>query len=209
LENLAIRNQYVFTREAPPRQKWSLTAAAFDKLLFCLDTDRDGASGKYLLLRRNLVRFFEGRAVAEAEEAADEVCNRLARKLDSGETIENIDQYAYGVARYHVLELRRAQAREQKMLSAIQQTDTFQFDEQDETELRLESLSHCLNELSYENRELILTYYRGGEGSEKIEVRRRLAEKLGIPPNALRCRAVRLRERLKFLMAKNLKKQTI
>jgi DNA-directed RNA polymerase specialized sigma24 family protein len=174
----ATQNQHA-TRKEKNGHKWSLTADAFDKLLFCLDsTDRESASEKYLLLRRNLVRFFEGRGLSSAEEAADEVCNRLARKLDAGECIENINQYAYGIARMMMLEIRKRQGH------------------------------RCLNDLSAENRELILAYYQG-DGRAKIENRQKLADKLGIPQNALRSRAVRLRERLKILISRNLKKQTI
>ncbi len=187
--------------------KWNLTATAFGKFLLCLDTNREKSGEKYLLLRRNLVRFFEGRGFSEAEEAADEVCNRLARKLDAGEEIENVNQYAYGVARYLVLELYKEQTRRQQALNKLPEDEFFPT-ERDETELRLECLNRCLCDLSAENRELILTYYQG-DGREKIENRRVLAEKLGIPQNALRNRAVRLRDKLKILVVRNLKKQTI
>jgi RNA polymerase sigma factor (sigma-70 family) len=205
----ATQNQHA-TRKEKNGHKWSLTADAFDKLLFCLDcTDRESASEKYLLLRRNLVRFFEGRGLSSAEEAADEVCNRLARKLDAGECIENINQYAYGIARMIMLEIRKRQGREQKALSELQpKNDFLPDDEESEVELRLECLNRCLNDLSAENRELILAYYQG-DGRAKIENRQKLADKLGIPQNALRSRAVRLRERLKILISRNLKKQTI
>jgi DNA-directed RNA polymerase specialized sigma24 family protein len=72
----------------------------------------------------------------------------------------------------------------------------------------MERLDLFLNELSAESREMILTYYQG-DGHKKIENRRALAEKLGIPQNALRSRAVRLREKLKKLIAGDLEKQTI
>jgi RNA polymerase sigma factor (sigma-70 family) len=197
------KNDFASRKEIEP--KWSLTAEAFDKLLFTLDADREQAGEKYLLLRRNLVRFFEGRAIAEAEEAADEVCNRLARKLEAGATIENINQYAYGVARMLALELYKEKAREQKALNELPKNEILTHDE---NELRLECLNRCLNDLPAENRELILTYYTG-DGGEKIKNRRALAAKLGIPQNALRNRVVRLRDKLKVIVARNLKKQTI
>ena len=202
---LKEKNQTTVTKKNLP--KWNLTARAFDKLLLCLDGKREQAGEKYLLLRRNLVRFFEGRRCAEAEEAADEVCNRLARKLDAGELIENISQYAYGVARLLILELYKRRNCEQKALRELPQEETeISQAGTDDTESRLESLHHCLNDLSAENRELILTYYKG-DGREKIKNRQALADKLGIPLTALRNRAVRLRDKLEMLLTKNLKGQ--
>ncbi len=188
--------------------KRGLTESGFDKLLLCLSCEREQSGEKYLLLRRNLVRFFEGRGFQTAEDAADEVCNRLMRKLDAGAAIENINQYAYGVARMLALELHKERAREQQALNEFQKNGIASHDEYDETELRLACLRHCLQDLPAESRELILTYYQG-DGREKIENRQRLAEKLGIPQNALRNRAVRLRGKLKNIISKNLKKQTI
>jgi DNA-directed RNA polymerase specialized sigma24 family protein len=49
--------------------------------------------------------------------------------------------------------------------------------------------------LSPENFRLIVQYYQQNEQS-RIEARRNLAAQLGIPPNALRIRAHRIRARL-------------
>jgi DNA-directed RNA polymerase specialized sigma24 family protein len=62
-------------------------------------------------------------------------------------------------------------------------------------ERRLECLERCLQDLSAEHRELIAAYYQG-ETSVKISNRKELAVRLGIPMNALRIRALRIRERL-------------
>ena len=62
-------------------------------------------------------------------------------------------------------------------------------------ETRIECLQRCLNELSPENRELIVQYYQGDKGA-KIENRRKLGQRLGLPINSLRMRALRLREKL-------------
>ncbi len=53
----------------------------------------------------------------------------------------------------------------------------------------------CLKDLPDENRQLILEYYQGEKG-DKIRNRKKLMERLGIPVNTLRMRALRLRERL-------------
>src|ERR1041384_5859496 len=87
------------------RQKWSLTKEAFDRLLLVLDGDSEAAGQKYNLLRRNLVRYFEGRGCQFAEDHADEAVNRVAKRLGEGEDIRDINGYAYGVARLLLLEI--------------------------------------------------------------------------------------------------------
>ena len=62
-------------------------------------------------------------------------------------------------------------------------------------EQRLDCLEHCLQGLPPKDRDLIGGYYQG-ETSVKIHNRRSLAAKLGVPLNALRIRALRIRERL-------------
>ncbi|MEM1181888.1 MAG: hypothetical protein AAGM22_26315, partial [Acidobacteriota bacterium] len=63
------------------------------------------------------------------------------------------------------------------------------------TDFRLHHLERGLEELSAEERSLILRYY-GGEPRERISERRRLAEDLGIRANHLRIRAFRIRAKL-------------
>lgn len=176
------------------RTKWQLTQVAFDLLLAALSANRDEAGEKYLLLRHNLVNFFEIRNVARAEDSADEVLNRLARKLESGEALENPKTYALGIARMVALEARRIpeQTADEELPEIAAAPPG---DENTEKEANLKCLDKCLAELSIENRQIIVGYYRG-EKSGKIENRRQLADRLGIPQTALRNRAVRLRDKL-------------
>ncbi len=186
------------------KTKWQLTQTAFDALLHNLDANRTDAGEKYLRLRKNLVRFFETRGIASAEEAADETLNRLARKLEGGEQFENINFYALGVARYLALEIRKSPA--QKTSNDLPEIGVSPFDaEGDETEIKLHCLDDCLRDLPPENREIIVGYYRG-EQREKIENRERMAARLDIPNNALRNRAVRLRDKLESCIKDCLRK---
>lgn len=180
--------------ETATRTKWQLSQDAFDRLLAALSANRDEAGEKYLLLRNNLVNFFEIRGVARAEDSADEVLNRLARKLESGETLENPKTYALGIARMVALEARRIPERTAD--EELPEIAAVPFDDEDtEKEAKLKCLEKCLGELSGENRRIIVGYYQG-EKSGKIENRRKLADHLGIPQTALRNRAVRLRDKL-------------
>lgn len=173
--------------------KWSLTQEAFDGLLSSLAANRDEAAEKYLEIRRNLLRFFEWRGCSFPEDHADETVNRVARKVAEGEQLQNANAYFIGVARLVVLEVLKARVKESGAITEIATTQPEASDSGDET--RVECLQQCLQELPAANRELIVQYYQGDKG-EKIANRKKLTEKLRIPVNTLRMRALRLRERL-------------
>ena len=176
-------------------QKWALTQEAFDQLLLALGGgDRESGSQKYLEIRNNLTRFFEWRGCSFPEDHADETINRIAKKVADGEQILNPSGYAMGVARLLLLEILKSRQREQSALTEIGQ-GTEAYVDPDDGEDRLDCLRDCLQTLSADNRELILQYYHGEKG-EKIENRKKLLDRLGIPVNTLRMRALRLRERL-------------
>ena len=177
-----------------PRQKWTLNQEAFDKLLIAFDEDRDTAGRKYLEIRNKLTRFFEWRGCSFPEDHADETINRMAKRVVEGEQILNHSGYAMGVARLLLLEINKGRQREQSALAEIS-TAPEAYVPEDDGERRLTCLRSCLQTLSPDNRELILQYYQGEKG-EKIGNRKKLLERLGIPVNTLRMRALRLREKL-------------
>jgi DNA-directed RNA polymerase specialized sigma24 family protein len=181
-------------RDATARQKWTLTQEAFDKLLVALGGDRDSAAQKYLEIRTNLTRFFEWRGCSFPEDHADETINRIAKRVADGEEIQNYSGYAVGVARLLLLEINKGRQREQLALAEIGTTSEA-YEEADNDESRLTCLRSCLQTLSTDNRELIIEYYQGEKG-DKIQNRKKLMDRLGIPVNTLRMRALRLRERL-------------
>jgi DNA-directed RNA polymerase specialized sigma24 family protein len=180
--------------QAVPRQKWALNQEAFDRLLVAFDADREIAGRKYLEIRNNLTRFFEWRGCSFPEDHADETINRMAKRVSEGEEILNHSGYAMGVARLLVLEINKGRQREQSALAEIGAAPDVYVPE-DDSESRLTCLRSCLQTLSPDNRELILQYYQGEKG-EKIQNRKKLLQRLGIPVNTLRMRALRLRERL-------------
>src|SRR5262245_64189437 len=94
------------------RQKWSLTQTAFDRLLACLDSDRDIAAYRYLRMRRDLVRLFEWRGCSAPDEYADETINRCAKKIQEGEEVRDVAAYSIGVARLLLLEMGRDRSRQ-------------------------------------------------------------------------------------------------
>jgi len=180
--------------QTTPRQKWTLTQDAFDKLLGAFGGDRESAGQKYLEIRNNLTRFFEWRGCSFPEDHADETINRMAKRVVEGEEILNHSGYAIGVARMLLMEINKGRQREQAALAEMGAMPDVYFPADDD-ESRLTCLRNCLKTLSPDNRELILQYYQGEKG-EKIENRKKLLERLEIPVNTLRMRALRLRERL-------------
>lgn len=182
------------TRMNPPsplKKDWVLTQEAFDRLLLLLDPDREQAGRKYERLRLKLLKFFEWRGSTAPDALADESLNRVARRIDEGQHVTNLDAYSYGVARMVFSESLKLGQREREALSAApphEQAD----DEDPERAARRACFERCLGELPEPSRRLIVEYYCG-EGTAKIERRRRLAGALGIQLNALRIRAHRIR----------------
>jgi len=183
------------------RQKWSLTQQAFDGLLATLGPDRSAAADRYLAIRRNLVRLFEWRGCPTPDEYADEAINRCAKKIGEGEEIRDVATYCIGIARMLVLEMSRERTKEARPLDKAPEPQTMAPEPQDDREFRMECLRRCLDQLSTDNRNLILHYYQG-EQDEKIKNRKGLMQLFGVPASTLRMRALRLREGL-HLCAEN------
>jgi DNA-directed RNA polymerase specialized sigma24 family protein len=182
-------------RTAAIRQKWTLTQAAFDKLLGSLGPDRDAAGGRYLEIRRNLVRLFEWRGCPVPDDYADETMNRCARKIWEGEEIRDVATYCIGVARMLLREMSRDRSQQARPLEDAPEPRVPPAEVESDPERRVECLRQCLDRLSPETRTLILHYYRGDKG-DKIKNRKGLTELLGIPASTLRMRALRVRQQL-------------
>jgi DNA-directed RNA polymerase specialized sigma24 family protein len=177
---------------------WKLSESAFQLLLQRLDPeDRDRAAEQYELLRRKLVKFFEWRGCGGAEELADGTIDRLARRLESGAVAEGgLSSFAYGVARMILLEQRR-ETSARTLVPLDKAGELAGFDaRRDERQRAMEDcFQHCLAALPPDDRALIVAYYQRDK-VEKIESRKALAESLGMPINALRIRACRIRAAL-------------
>jgi DNA-directed RNA polymerase specialized sigma24 family protein len=175
----------------PQRRKWELTEAALEALLLALDSDRSKAGDEYELLRRRLVKFFEWRSLEDPDDHADDTLNRLARNLESGEAIRDVNAYALGIARLVAHEAIRHEVRAKDALRTIAGVRRVERG----AVLRAHCLRCCLAKLAAEERQLIIAYYRG-EGRAKIQNRSHLASTLGIGENALRIRSCRVRAAL-------------
>jgi DNA-directed RNA polymerase specialized sigma24 family protein len=184
---------------------WDLTEEGFAKFLACLDPEPSRAGEKYEALREALVKFLDWRGALFPEELVDEIFNRVTRKLEEGETIRDMPNYCHGVARLVFLQSlerlgnKRVELEELSMI-AIPQPDV--------TDVRQECLDRCLRQLPAENRELIIEYYRR-EGRQKSDQRVEMAERLGIPLNALRSRVQRIRDKLERCIRQRYKEHNL
>jgi DNA-directed RNA polymerase specialized sigma24 family protein len=191
--------------EAAPRKKdWVLTQAAFDALLARLDPDPQRAGHAYESIRRRLITFFECRNCPVPEELADETINRVARRMLEGTDIRasNPASYFYGVARNVLSEFWDSAAASSSPLDSLPPAglaDPTQIaelnDARERREHGLECLENCLAALALQDRDLITSYYQG-KTAAKIRNRKLLAAERGIGVNALRIRALRIREKL-------------
>ncbi|HEY0722565.1 MAG TPA: sigma-70 family RNA polymerase sigma factor [Pyrinomonadaceae bacterium] len=161
-------------------------------LLFGSQTD---GGDEYLHIWNELVFFF--RDFSEPEELTDQVLDRMIRKAAQGgiEIRGSLLYYALTVARYVRLEYL-------KKTPVVIPTDLSQFERREqvdtsEREVRLQILDECLEELTPDQRELILEYYGpDNRGRKKIEQREKLAAELGMSIPSLRVRVHRIRSAL-------------
>jgi RNA polymerase sigma factor (sigma-70 family) len=185
-----------------PKNGWVITREAFNRMLAELHPDSERAGEQYEKIRQRLVKMFEWRGCAHAEECADETFNRVAQKICEGISIWTDDPYSYfhGVALNVLREYWRSAEQATKAheeVAHIQEHSVGPEDlllretEQREKERLLECFNRCLQKLSPENLRLITRYHQG-EPPDKAR-RKELAQSLGIPLNALRIRAYRIR----------------
>jgi DNA-directed RNA polymerase specialized sigma24 family protein len=158
-------------------------------------------------LRARLVQFFDWERCDAPEDLADEVMNRVARRIAEGEAVANVPAYLLGVARFIVREARSRQARETRVLAEYAR-HIGNADEPAALDDRVfECLDGCLAQLPPDRREHLLRYYTG-EQSDRIAERERLASALGIGPVALRNRMLRMRQRLESCLQACLARQS-
>jgi len=184
---------------------WELTEEALAKFLACLDPDPARAGEKYEALREALVKFLDWRGALFPDELVDETFNRVTRKLEEGETIRDMPTYCHGVARLVFLQSREHPGNKRVGLEDLSMVA---IPAPDVTDVRRECLNHCLRQLPAENRELIIEYYRK-EGQRKIDHRVAMAERLGIPLNALWSRVQRIRDKLERCVMRRLSRISI
>lgn len=205
-----------FPKKKSLMKEWVLTAEAFEILLKSLDDDRGRASAIYEDIRKRLIRQFTANQSLIADEQADEVFNRIARKIFEENFIldkENPYPYFHGTARFILLEYQREKRRKMLGLDDLKVSEEPTFDpaeafkiveEKMRTAQGLEALKHCREKLS-EGEIVLLDKYDLIAGKDKKIIRERLAADFGKSVNALKISVNRIRNRLVICAKKKLK----
>lgn len=190
---------------APPDRsgRHDLSREALERLLALLDPDPVKAARRFQQLRRRLTRLFEWRGARFPEDLTDETISRVARKLDEGLEIRSDDPFRYfcGVAHLVFKEVLRERKRERQLLDPAAWGPHEEAAAEEPDDERMEALQECLDRLSPISRDLILDYHEG-ERRNRIENRRAIAERLGVPLNALRIRVHRIRTKIERCVQK-------
>ena len=185
-----------------PQVKPGLRADNWQALLHRLGSGPEEAAERYEELRRKVIKYFLWEQCDHAEDLADECLDRVARKLEEGVEIQSLHAYVSGVARILVKECHARRQREQAMLEGFSNR-AVQAEAPGDLEQAVQDLEDCLEQFSPQQRRLLVRYYEGDHG-ERILNRKKLAEELGMLPNALRNRAMRLRTLLENCMSARL-----
>lgn len=176
----------------------------FDALLALFSHDRDEAGLGYERVRTRLVRFFEFRGCSDAEALADETLNRVALKAGGFDKSKDVKltSYVYGFAANVYREYARSPRPREQVIDA----DDFIYQlrapqPNDDNEELFTCLTSCLWKLEPGDRELVAEYY-SREKQEKIDTRRRMAERLGCRLEVLHTRVFRLKAALRKCMSR-------
>jgi RNA polymerase sigma factor (sigma-70 family) len=176
----------------PPAKRFhGLRQEDLDRLLAWLDPDLECAAVLYEKIRWRLIAILASRGCYVPEELADDAIDRVARRVaDIQETyVGDKTIYFLGVANnVHHEYLKRPS------LPAPPGPPTTAAETAAKEETH-QCLDACLEKLPADSRSLIERYY-AAERQAKIDLRKRIAEELGISGSTLRLRALRLRERL-------------
>ena len=143
--------------------------------------------------------------------------DRVARKIGEGAEVQARDPYLYfhGVAlnvlrehwkktqRHGVKSLDELPVSDSPAIDPVMERD--QHAERENHEVRLECLEDCVGALPRPHLEIVTEYHKE-TGGTKIAQRNELAKRLGIPINALRIRAFRIRGELEDCVGRCVKR---
>jgi len=169
-----------------------LTAESFGKFIRWLSPDDELAVREYQSIRRKLVRYFVHKGCPDPDELFDQTVDIIVGKIDAiVERPASPLAYCYGVAK----NVWRQNMRERKPVILDEDPVSPEASDSGVYERELQCLDHCVEQLSASDRDVI-TRYHHGQGREKIDHRRLLADGLG-GMNALRIRVCRIRKDLR------------
>lgn len=168
-------------RERAPTQE------EFGKLLAWLHADTEEAGRKFNFIQARVTKVLSSRGCVDAEALADEVCNRVAVRIDK--VVANFTDPVrcfLGFMDHVFHEDLREQQRVAKAIMPERRPS-------EELEQEDQCLEHCLQRLEQRERQLFVNYFQG-EDQSRIDRRKNLAAENGLTMNALRIRAHHLRK---------------
>ena len=187
-----------------------ISDAKFEALLNWLSADSELAGVEFERIREGLVRYFRYRGCVDSIGLADETMNRVIKKIDTLDLEQPVDNITifYGFAKYVHHEYLRDnngnhyQLNEEFPIKQVEEiTATY-------SEKELICLDNCLNELSVDEKKLIVKYF-SKEKDEKILLRKKIMKDLGINANTLHVRVYRIKERLKKCVQQGLSEKKL
>ena len=177
-----------------PKQAWTLTEEAWGMLIAFLAPDPDRAAELYLAMHAKLVTFFEHRNSPDPVQHADEVFDRVSRKIAEGVEISNPMGYCYGVARMLQKELYKEAERNREAFDGFYSVCSGG-EGGEEEDLTASCLHKCLGQMPEDERQRLLDYYEGSARA-RIERRKKMAKLLNVTLNGLRIDIFRSRMKL-------------
>ena len=186
-----IRTNQDQQRLTDGRTKKEVTREKFARFLEWLSPDHESAGEEYERLRFRLCTFFSQRQCSFADELADETINRVILK-SAEERIESKIAYCYGVAK----NVYRESLRKERTHLDIEDI-AIAARVPEEQSFSRECLDQCLEKLAPDTRNLLLDYFSEAKLA-KIELHRRISERLKVTQTALRMKVMRSKVKLKI-----------
>ena len=170
------------------------TPEEFERLLAWLGSDSDEAGRKFNTIHARLVKVFASRGCVDAESLADEVCNRIAVRIDTIKTSYSDPLPCFlGFVENVYREDRRDQQKLLNLKEPVRPRPPEELEREDEC------LKRCLGTLNQPEREIFVRYFQD-ERRTRINNRKKLATELVLTANALRIRAHHLRKEIHHCM---------
>ena len=184
----------------------AITLQNFEEMLAWLGRDREVAAQRYLQLREDLANVFRWRGCSDPDGLVDEVFERVAKKVyEVRPNYQGDPRLYFRAVANNLVKENLKKAKNQVSLEDIDlpQAITTKSDEDEAADIE-QCLQTCLQNLSAENRKLILDYY-AKEKQAKIDHRSELAQQFGISVQTLRVKVYRIRVSLQGCIERCLK----
>jgi DNA-directed RNA polymerase specialized sigma24 family protein len=178
-----------------PKKEWTLTEETWGGLIALLAPDPDRAAELYLVMHAKLVTFFEHRNSPDPVQHADEVFDRVSRKIAEGVEINNPMSYCYGVARMLQKEIYTEAEHNRVAVNGFYSDSNSSSESEEEDNLTAACLHKCLEQMPEDERQRLLEYYEGSARA-RIEQRKKMAQRLKVTLNGLRIDIYRSRMKL-------------